>query len=47
MLLLILIAIELSLDGSGHYTSTGKTNKKKYIQNKTLQKTQYKQNKTQ
>jgi hypothetical protein len=46
MLLLILIAIELSLDGSGHYTSTGKTNKK-YTQNKTLQKTQYKQNKTQ
>jgi len=36
-LLLLLTAIELSLGGSSPYTSTNKTNKNKYIVNKTYE----------
>jgi hypothetical protein len=44
LLLLLLTAIEFSLGGSSPYTSTGKTNKNI---NETIQKTQYRQYRTQ
>ena len=49
LLIYLFTAIELSLGGKSPYTSTYKTNKNKYYVyiNETIQKTQYKQYKTQ
>ena len=48
MIIIIITVIEFSLGGSKIYTSTDKTNKNKYVyMNETIQKTRYKQHKTQ